>query len=273
MTDQPTLQPVVNPREHCGDLPPSLFGGPRTECVLRPDHSGSHADDRGGRWWIDPTAPQEPASAPVPAQDTPGGPGRQPDAPESPQTAVERRTAQSGVDTPGCDCGHGGMGVGWHGTDCAWRARTTRDNPAASSNAVDNCCVCGGSPVVYRNYREQPFCWPCADCSCNQDVCVRTGINDPAVSGDAALRQQIAAAEHRLRLAHEARRAKEYQLDGIRRALCDVGAMRDDDPYSHADLEDVIRQVFMPPLPVASGEWLRTGTLDLSIPDQPQEPQ
>lgn len=152
-------------------------------------------------------------------------------------------------------------------------ARTTPDNPAASSNAVDNCCVCGGSPVVYRNYREQPFCWPCADCSCNQDVCVRTGINDPAVSGDAALRQQIAAAEHRLRLAHEARRAKEHQLDGIRRALCDVGAMRDDDPYSHADLEDVIRQVFMPPLPVASGEWLRTGTLDLSIPDQPQEPQ
>jgi len=38
--------------------------------------------------------PQEPASAPVTAQDTPGGPGRQPDATETAQTAVERLRAQ-----------------------------------------------------------------------------------------------------------------------------------------------------------------------------------
>ncbi|MEU0102208.1 hypothetical protein [Streptomyces sp. NPDC006267] len=25
------------------------------------------------------------------------------------------------------------------------------------------CCVCGHGPVTYRNYREQPFCAPCAD--------------------------------------------------------------------------------------------------------------
>ncbi|MFB6934559.1 hypothetical protein [Streptomyces chartreusis] len=48
--------------------------------------------------------------------------------------------------------------------------------------------------------------------------------------------------QNRLRLAHEARRRKEGMLDGIRRALCDVGLMEDDDPYGHADLEDVIRQ-------------------------------
>jgi hypothetical protein len=48
--------------------------------------------------------------------------------------------------------------------------------------------------------------------------------------------------ETRLRLAHQARRAKEHQLDDIRRALCDIGFMEDDDPYSHADLADVIRQ-------------------------------
>lgn len=48
--------------------------------------------------------------------------------------------------------------------------------------------------------------------------------------------------EQRLRLAHQARRAKEHQLDDIRRALCDIGAIEDDDPYSHADLADVIRQ-------------------------------
>ncbi|MFF9624243.1 hypothetical protein [Streptomyces griseosporeus] len=56
--------------------------------------------------------------------------------------------------------------------------------------------------------------------------------------------ERAETAEHRLRLAHQARRAKEHQLDGIRRALCDVGAMQDDDPYSHADLEGVIRQAF-----------------------------
>ncbi|NUQ95808.1 MAG: hypothetical protein HOY79_04365 [Streptomyces sp.] len=48
--------------------------------------------------------------------------------------------------------------------------------------------------------------------------------------------------QQRLRLAHKARRAKEHQLDGIRRALCDAGFMEEDDPYGHADLDEVIRQ-------------------------------
>lgn len=55
--------------------------------------------------------------------------------------------------------------------------------------------------------------------------------------------------QNRLRLAHQARRAKEHQLDDIRRALCDIGAIEDDDPYGHADLADVIRQ--LGPLPTA----------------------
>lgn len=71
-------------------------------------------------------------------------------------------------------------------------ARTTPDNPAASSDTADNCCVYGGSSVVYRNFRELPFCLSCADCQCGENLCVRTGINDPAVSGDAALRGQYA---------------------------------------------------------------------------------
>lgn len=54
--------------------------------------------------------------------------------------------------------------------------------------------------------------------------------------------EQVGVLQNRLRLAHQARRAKEHQLDGIRRALCDAGFMEDDDPYSHADLADVIRQ-------------------------------
>jgi hypothetical protein len=49
--------------------------------------------------------------------------------------------------------------------------------------------------------------------------------------------------ETRLRLAHQARRARKHQLDDIRRAMCDAGFMQDDDPYGHADLAGVIRQV------------------------------
>jgi hypothetical protein len=58
--------------------------------------------------------------------------------------------------------------------------------------------------------------------------------------------------EQRLRLAHQARRAKEHQLDDIRRALCDIGAIEDDDPYGHADLADVIRQIGPLPTPPAA---------------------
>jgi hypothetical protein len=31
------------------------------------------------------------------------------------------RVAVEGVETPGCDCGHAGMGRNWHRDDCAWR--------------------------------------------------------------------------------------------------------------------------------------------------------
>jgi hypothetical protein len=45
-----------SPREHCGNLAPQFFEhGPRTECGLRPGHSGSHANGRGARWWYDPS--------------------------------------------------------------------------------------------------------------------------------------------------------------------------------------------------------------------------
>jgi hypothetical protein len=54
------------PREHCGNLAPQFFeSSPRTECVLRPGHQGSHANERGGRWWYDPnptTAEEQPGA-------------------------------------------------------------------------------------------------------------------------------------------------------------------------------------------------------------------
>ncbi|WP_328434532.1 hypothetical protein [Streptomyces sp. NBC_00425] len=40
------------------------------------------------------------------------------------------------------------------------------------------CCVCGGGPVVYENYQEQPFCAGCANCSCDQVPCARTPADD-----------------------------------------------------------------------------------------------
>lgn len=43
----------VTPTEHCGDLMPAWVTEPRSECVLRPGHPGSHADDRGARWWCE----------------------------------------------------------------------------------------------------------------------------------------------------------------------------------------------------------------------------
>lgn len=54
--------------------------------------------------------------------------------------------------------------------------------------------------------------------------------------------EMVGDLQNKLRLAHQARRAKEHQLDGIRRALCDAGFMEEDDPYGHADLDEVIRQ-------------------------------
>lgn len=49
-----------SPREHCGELSPQLLeSSPRTECVLRPGHTGSHANERGGRWWYDPNPTTE----------------------------------------------------------------------------------------------------------------------------------------------------------------------------------------------------------------------
>jgi hypothetical protein len=54
--------------------------------------------------------------------------------------------------------------------------------------------------------------------------------------------EKVGELQQKLRLAHKARRAKEHQLDGIRRALCDAGFMEEEDPYGHADLDEVIRQ-------------------------------
>ncbi|MGW9299637.1 hypothetical protein ACWHA3_02265 [Streptomyces cyaneofuscatus] len=40
------------------------------------------------------------------------------------------RLAQSGASTPGCDCGHDGMGPAWHLKACAWLAAVAPPAPA-----------------------------------------------------------------------------------------------------------------------------------------------
>ncbi|MEV6180166.1 hypothetical protein [Streptomyces sp. NPDC052015] len=51
----PAATQATEPREHCGALSPETqLTSPRTECVLRPGHQGSHADHVGCRWWYDP---------------------------------------------------------------------------------------------------------------------------------------------------------------------------------------------------------------------------
>lgn len=76
--------------------------------------------------------------------------------------------------------------------------------------------------------------------------CPHCGRGDCGPTGEqyAQAKREAAELQRRLDLAHQARRAKERRLDGIRDALLDVGAMAESDPYSHADLADVIRQVY-----------------------------
>jgi hypothetical protein len=63
---------MTEPREHCGHLSPETgLSAVRTECVLRPGHSGSHADEVGCRWWPITDTPAAPAG-PAPATDRAG---------------------------------------------------------------------------------------------------------------------------------------------------------------------------------------------------------
>ncbi|SDL28672.1 hypothetical protein SAMN05421806_12569 [Streptomyces indicus] len=51
----------------------------------------------------------------------------EPDEQQQLSPEAEHNIASSGVDTPGCDCGHDGMGPGWHLSSCAWKSSRTVD--------------------------------------------------------------------------------------------------------------------------------------------------
>lgn len=80
----------------------------------------------------------------------------------------ETELAQSGVDTPGCDCGHHGMGPRWHAMECAWRAakqpvRTTPDNSPTSGDTPDNSLreqIQAAIESEVYEFRERTMWWP-----------------------------------------------------------------------------------------------------------------
>lgn len=117
MTDTPSVDStdtvcgLCEDEPICGSEPPAdvahQFGD--CWCTLPPDHEG---DCQCG-----------------PCTERHGAPGWK----GAPLTPVEgARLAESGVNTPGCDCGHDGMGVSWHGDDCPWR-RSVLDGTTAAT--------------------------------------------------------------------------------------------------------------------------------------------
>jgi hypothetical protein len=77
----------------------------------------------------------------------PGQPSApRPDDPDwnSPEDAVYDRDAQSGVDTPDCDCGHDGMGPGWHARDCEWMSVPPCDHCGTRGHSFEDCPAGGG---------------------------------------------------------------------------------------------------------------------------------
>lgn len=70
--------------------------------------------------------------------------------------------------------------------------RAALDGPAAGCSAAAQetepnnqatCCVCGSPAVTYRNYRDQPFCQPCAD-PCADRPCTGTGCTHEQAHAD-----------------------------------------------------------------------------------------
>ncbi|MFJ9012298.1 hypothetical protein [Streptomyces canus] len=49
------------------------------------------------------------------------------------------RLAQTGIDTPGCDCGHTGMGEAWHGDACEWKSLPPCDHCKVRGHSFEDC--------------------------------------------------------------------------------------------------------------------------------------
>ncbi|MFE0101189.1 hypothetical protein [Streptomyces sp. NPDC059009] len=104
--------------------------------------------------------------------------------------------------------------------------------------APELCCVCERAPAVYRNYKDQPFCWPCA-CGERETVHAVPGPDDEVTP----------CCGRRM-----------YQLPGHERMTMDADAVtcrqRDDCPHCHDavfDLEAHLTWCTDAPVPVPRG--------------------
>ncbi|HTE57020.1 MAG TPA: hypothetical protein VK698_39475 [Kofleriaceae bacterium] len=101
------------------------------------------------------------------------------------------------------------------------------ETPATSTDTPDTCCSCGGTPVVYRNYRDLSFCAHCANCACGERPCVRA----TDIAGDDSELAQLRAELARMQ------EAGDHHLGGAERERADV--QRDRDQHA-AVLTDVL---------------------------------
>ncbi|MFG3046294.1 hypothetical protein ACGFZR_15360 [Streptomyces sp. NPDC048241] len=70
--------------------------------------------------------------------------------------------AESGIDTPGCDCGHEGMGPKWHGRDCSWLATMTVPHPddvTGEAQQDEARCACGEPTAPGTVHRTDGPCY------------------------------------------------------------------------------------------------------------------
>jgi hypothetical protein len=131
--------------------------------------------------------------------------------------------------------------ITWH-TTCASCARILDSSIRETERAVKAEAELKALGRAAVEYQQRAWDAEARARQINESLRIAHETSNQSEIERAAAIQRAETVETRLRLAHEARRGKEHQLDDVRRALCDIGFMDDDDPYSHADLADVIRQ-------------------------------
>ncbi|RCH70498.1 hypothetical protein DT019_03135 [Streptomyces sp. SDr-06] len=143
----------------CGASDLGAMRQPLGPCILRHQHDGPvHQDANGATWHrtgdTDPLAPFRALLDQATA------------------AAVQAARAERDADDDTRPDHHTTAAV-WtqaaHLLDQAIRQadnpRTTPNNPPASGDA-EVCCACGGGPIVYRNFEDNPFCAHCSECDC-----------------------------------------------------------------------------------------------------------
>lgn len=68
------------------------------------------------------------------------------------------------------------------------RAALDDDQPAEAQPRLGRCAICGAIAYLYTPRQAGPVCADCLNCGCGETPCARTGVNDPAVSAEAAAR-------------------------------------------------------------------------------------